>query len=76
MAEPNDTLADVKEHNRSGFVAFFAESFREMRRVKWPKRHEVILYTSAALVVCAVLGVLVWGFDIGVAKLMSLVGVD
>ncbi|WP_067621070.1 preprotein translocase subunit SecE [Alicyclobacillus acidiphilus] len=76
MAEPNDSLANVKEQSRSGFVAFFAESFREMRRVKWPKRHDVILYTGAALVVCAILGVMIWGFDIGVAKVFSLVGVD
>lgn len=76
MAKVNETAEEAREQTRTGFFGFFAESFREMRRVRWPKRREVALYTAAAIVVCAVLGVLVWGFDIGVSRLMSLIGVD
>lgn len=75
MAEANETVAEAKGR-RTGFFGFFAESFREMRRVRWPKRRDVVIYTAAALVVCAILGLLVWGFDIGVARLMALIGVD
>jgi len=76
VAKPNDTLVEVNEQKRSGFIAFFAESFRELRRVRWPKRRDVVVYTTASLLVCAILGLLIWGFDIGVARLMSVIGVD
>ncbi|WAH37377.1 preprotein translocase subunit SecE [Alicyclobacillus dauci] len=76
MAKTNDSMVRAQERRRTGFFGFFAESFREIRRVRWPKRREVVMYTAVALVVCAILGLLVWGFDIGVSRLMSLIGVD
>lgn len=76
MAKPSESIVEAKRKQRSGFFAFFAESGREIRRVRWPKRREIVVYTAAALVLSAVLGLLIWGFDIGVSKLMSLIGVD
>lgn len=55
-------------------VSFFRESIWELKRVQWPGRREVVNYTAAALITCILMGVLVWGFDVGVAKLMSLIG--
>ncbi|MFD1673166.1 preprotein translocase subunit SecE [Alicyclobacillus fodiniaquatilis] len=75
MAKPDESMVKTNQQRRSGFFSFLAESVREMRRVRWPKRGEVVLYTAAALVMSVVLGLLVWGFDLGVSKLMSLVGV-
>lgn len=76
MAKPNESMVKTKERRRTGFFSFFAESYREMRRVRWPKRREVVVYTAAALVLSAILGLLIWGFDIGVSRVMSLIGVD
>lgn len=59
---------------RGGVVAFFRESWRELARVRWPSREEVTNYTVACLLTCLVLAFLVWGFDVGVSKLMSLIG--
>ncbi|RIV24517.1 preprotein translocase subunit SecE [Alicyclobacillaceae bacterium I2511] len=73
MAKPNQTITDIRPR-RTGPVKFFAETIRELKRVHWPGRREVINYTTAALLVCLFMGLLVWGFDVGIAKLLSLVG--
>lgn len=76
MAEAHDSMTEAKKHKRTSFFGFFAESYQELKRVRWPKRREIVFYTSAALILCAILGLLIWGFDVGVSRLMSLVGVD
>jgi preprotein translocase subunit SecE len=74
MAKPNETIIETNQR-RSGPVAFFRETLREIRRVRWPGRKDVVNYTAAALITCLVVGLLVWGFDIGVSKLFSLIGI-
>ncbi|MDP9728487.1 preprotein translocase subunit SecE [Alicyclobacillus tolerans] len=74
MAKPDETTLEPREQSR-GLLAFFSDSWRELRKVRWPNRREVVNYTAAALITCLVLGLLVWGFDIGIAKLLSLIGV-
>lgn len=74
-----EKLSDAKKPERAGrpmnrVVSFFRESVWELKRVRWPGRREVVNYTAAALITCIVMGVLVWAFDIGIAKLMSLIG--
>ncbi|CAM3882551.1 preprotein translocase subunit SecE [Alicyclobacillus pomorum] len=73
MAKPSEKVVQRKQ-KRSGVIAFFAETVKELRRVRWPGRKEVINFTTAALLMCFVMGLLVWGFDVGVSKLMSLIG--
>ncbi|MCL6517311.1 preprotein translocase subunit SecE [Alicyclobacillus sp.] len=72
MAKPKEAVAQPKPH-RTGVVRFFSETVHELRRVRWPKRREVVNYTVAALLVCFIMGLLVWGFDLGVARLFALV---
>lgn len=76
MAKPNaDSEQNMQPRaKRTGVLAFSRETVQEMKRIRWPKQREVVNYTAAALVTCLVMGLLVWGFDIGVAKLMSLIG--
>lgn len=76
MAESKHSMVETKKRQRTSFFGFFVESFHELKHVRWPKRHEIVVYTAAALVLCAILGLLIWGFDLGVSRLMSLVGVD
>ena len=73
MAKPRDTVLEPKPR-RTGLVAFFRESWIELRRVRWPNRKEVVNYTAATLITTVVMGLLVWGFDLGVSKLLSLIG--
>ncbi|SFU68424.1 preprotein translocase subunit SecE [Alicyclobacillus macrosporangiidus] len=72
MSKPKDAVVHPKPR-RTGVVRFFVETVHELRRVRWPKRREVVNYTVAALLVCFLMGLLVWGFDLGVARLFALV---
>lgn len=69
-SEPPDNT--VRQPNR--VIAFFRETIWELKRVRWPGRREVVNYTTAALITCVIMGGLVWVFDIGVAKVLSLIG--
>ena len=73
MEKSSETI-EQSASRRSGPVAFFRETIHEIRRVRWPGRREVVNYTTASLLTCVVLGLLVWGIDVGVSKLMSLIG--
>ncbi|MCY0887446.1 MAG: preprotein translocase subunit SecE [Alicyclobacillaceae bacterium] len=73
MAKPDETTLEPRKH-RGGLVSFFSESYREIKRVRWPTRHEVVNYTTAALLTCIIIGLMVWGFDVGIAKLLSMIG--
>lgn len=56
-------------------VRFFGETVHELRRVTWPTRKEVVQYTAAALITCLLMGLLVFAFDEGVAKIFALLGI-
>lgn len=82
MSKPKQTVAQISPNDdgdgRENFFRrsgrFFRETIHELRRVQWPGRKEVVNYTIAALLTCLLMGLLVWVFDIGVAKIMSLLG--
>lgn len=42
---------------------FLGEVRSELRKVAWPSRHEVVIYTITVLAVTAVLTLIVWGMD-------------
>ena len=42
---------------------FLGEVRSELRKVAWPSRHEVVVYTITVLAVTAVLTLIVWGMD-------------
>ena len=47
------------------------ESADELRKVVWPTKKQMITYTSVVLVFVVVLVTMVWGFDLGMQKLMN-----
>jgi preprotein translocase subunit SecE len=49
---------------------FLRQVAAELRKVVWPTRKELVTYTAAALVFCAVLVAIVEGLDYGFTKLM------
>lgn len=71
MAKPKEAVIQPSRR-RTGPITFFRETIHELKRVKWPGRKEVVNYTTVALLVCFVVGALVWAFDIGVDKLFGL----
>jgi preprotein translocase subunit SecE len=74
VAKPSENVMQTKRR-RTGVVAFFVESVHELKRVRWPKRQEVVNFTTAALLVCFVMGLLVWAFDLGVNWVMTRIGI-
>jgi preprotein translocase subunit SecE len=42
---------------------FLGEVRSELRKVAWPSRHEVVVYTITVLFVTALLTLIVWGMD-------------
>ena len=42
---------------------FLRGAFNELKKVHWPNRREIIIYTSVVLVAVVAVGVLIWLFD-------------
>ncbi|MCL6454748.1 MAG: preprotein translocase subunit SecE [Alicyclobacillus sp.] len=75
MAKPKPSDKVAQPARKTGLIQFLRESVRELKRVRWPNRREVTTYTAAALIVCFAMALLVWGFDLGVSKVLSLIHV-
>ncbi len=52
---------------------FFRQVAAEMRKVVWPTRSQLITYTAVVIVFVSLFALLVLGFDLGMAKLVSAV---
>lgn len=57
----------------TGTIAFFRGSFRELKKVRWPTRKDIVTYTL--VVICIVLAITVFFFfvDLGIAKIVQLI---
>lgn len=57
-------------------VRYFREAREELRKVTWPARREVILYSSLVIVVSVVtaayFGLLDWLFTVGLEQLVKI----
>ncbi|WP_153505544.1 preprotein translocase subunit SecE [Cumulibacter manganitolerans] len=51
--------------------SFLQQVGNELSKVVWPTRKQMITYTSVVLVFVVALVAAVWGFDLGVGKLMD-----
>ena len=60
-ASPADSAPLARE--RTSPRQFLREVRSELRKVAWPSRREVAVYTVTVLVVTAVLTLIVWGMD-------------
>jgi preprotein translocase subunit SecE len=56
--------------DRTTPAVFVRQIVAELRKVVWPTRKELLTYTAAALVFCAVMVAIVEGLDYGFTKLM------
>ncbi len=44
----------------------------EMKKVHWPNRKELGTYTVVVIIVVAIIGVVIWLIDLGIASLVKL----
>ena len=52
---------------------YFRTMIQEMKRVHWPGRRDLIVYTAAVICVSLVVAVLIYLLDSGVGALMGLI---
>jgi len=59
-----DLPAKKEQVNRLEQVQkFFKGTLNELKKVHWPNRREIIIYTSVVVVAVVAVGVLIWLFD-------------
>lgn len=52
---------------------FFSGVWKELKKVHWPKRRELITYTVVVLVAVTIVGVIIWVLDNIFSRLLDLV---
>ncbi len=54
-------------------VLFFRDNKSELKKIVWPSFREVIKNTITVLVMCLVIGALIWVIDFGLGQLLNLI---
>jgi len=65
-------LAKLKQGFGTTF-SFFADSWAELKKVKWPSRKELTSYTIVVLVTIVLVTIYFWVLDIGISELIELI---
>ena len=52
---------------------FFRGVLNELKKVHWPTRREVIIYTSVVVVAVIAVGVMIWIFDSALSSVLKLI---
>jgi len=65
-------LARMKQGFGSTF-AFFADSWAELKKVRWPNRKELTSYSIVVLVTIVLVTIYFWLLDIGISGLVELI---
>lgn len=53
------------------FFRFFKDIGQELKKVIWPTRQQLIKSTMTVIVVCLIMGSLIWVFDWGISALIK-----
>ncbi|PWV94314.1 preprotein translocase subunit SecE [Paenibacillus cellulosilyticus] len=65
-------LAKMKQGFGTTFN-FFADSWAELKKVRWPSRKELTSYTIVVLVTIVLVTIYFWVLDIGISELIELI---
>nr|WP_202113175.1 preprotein translocase subunit SecE [Paenibacillus sp. MMS18-CY102] len=65
-------MAKLKQGFGTTF-SFFADSWAELKKVRWPSRKELTSYTIVVLVTIILVTIYFWVLDIGISELVELV---
>ncbi len=65
-------LAKMKQ-NFGSFFSFFADSWNELKKVRWPNRKELVSYTVIVIVTVVLVTVYFWVLDIGISSLVDMI---
>ncbi|GAE87389.1 preprotein translocase subunit SecE [Acetivibrio straminisolvens] len=61
------------EKTKGKFVKYFKDIKNELKRVIWPTKSQLINNTITVLVMCFIVGVIIWLLDLGFGKLYQLI---
>jgi preprotein translocase SecE subunit len=72
---PEHHLEPKKEHKKNRLIAYFQDSYEELKKVTWPTRNQAIRLTFIVIGFCivmsAILGALDFGFNQGYIQLVN-----
>ncbi|SDN59590.1 preprotein translocase subunit SecE [Fictibacillus solisalsi] len=66
-------MADIAEKTRKSPAKFLSDVKKEMKKVSWPKRDELIRYTAVTIGTVIVMALFFWVVDLGISKLVELI---
>ncbi|MDN4527215.1 preprotein translocase subunit SecE [Fictibacillus sp. NE201] len=66
-------MADIAEKTRKSPAKFLSDVKKEMKKVSWPKREELIRYTTVTLATVILMAIFFWVIDLGISKLVELI---
>ncbi len=52
-------------------IAFFQDAVKEMEKVTWPTREELMESTRVVIIVCLLIAVFTWVVDFAVSKVLQ-----
>ena len=54
-------------------IQFFRDYKSEVKKIVWPGIRDVVKNTLIVLIICLLIGILIWGFDKGLGELLKLI---
>ena len=64
---------NTKGNRIESLQKFFRGVYSELKKVHWPNRREIIIYTAVVLVSVVSIAVLIWVFDSALSQLLKLI---
>lgn len=61
----------VETKEKKGIANAIAETKTELRKVQWPKRHELINYTWIVLASVLIISLIIYGIDYGLGFIID-----
>ncbi len=61
------------ERQKGRFKAFFKGVWAELKKVYWPARKKVIIYTGVVIITVVVVSAILSVFDLGLSSVMKLI---
>lgn len=56
---------------KNKFLGFFKDIGQELKKVIWPTRQHLVKSTMTVIVVCIIMGSLIWLFDWGISTMIK-----
>ncbi|MBR4099818.1 MAG: preprotein translocase subunit SecE [Clostridia bacterium] len=54
-------------------VLFFRDNKSEVKKIVWPSLRDVVKNTITVIVMCLIIGALIWAIDFGLGQLLELI---